>query len=258
MISHEGQAVPEVLFKIRTQDEWQNLHSRDLFNKRTVVVFSLPGAFTPTCSTSHVPEFNARWPEFQQSGVDEIVCIAVNDAFVMQAWQKDQNAMNIRFIADGNGEFTKAMDMLVDKSALGFGLRSWRYSMLVKDGRIIKQFIEPEKPGDPFEVSDASTMLNYLQPGRARSKPTCIITQPGCAHCAVAKSLLQKNAVVYEELILGQHISGQMLMALSGRQSVPQIFIQGKHIGGAEDLRHYLSSTQEPTPHQGAVVTMGS
>ena len=103
-------------------------------------------------------------PVFKQFGVDEILCVSVNDTFVMNAWKDDQKADNITFIPDGNGEFTDGMGMLVHKEDLGFGKRSWRYSMLVKDGVVAKMFIEPEEPGDPFKVSDADTMLKYLAP----------------------------------------------------------------------------------------------
>ena len=141
-----------------------NVTTDELFAGKTVVVFSLPGAFTPTCSSSHVPGYNALAPIFKENGVDDIICVSVNDTFVMNEWAKDQKAENLTFIADGNGEFTEGMGLLVDKSSLGFGKRSWRYSMLVKDGAIAKMFIEPEVEGDPFEVSDAETMLKYVNP----------------------------------------------------------------------------------------------
>ena len=163
MENKEGQQIPQVTFKTRTQGgEWKDVSSDEIFKGKNVVVFSLPGAFTPTCSSAHVPRYNALVPVFKENGIDEIVCISVNDAFVMNAWQKDQQADKITFVPDGNGEFSEKMGMLVDKSAIGFNKRSWRYSMLVKDGTIEKMFIEPDKPGDPFEVSDADTMLKHL------------------------------------------------------------------------------------------------
>lgn len=124
-------------------------------------MFSLPGAFTPTCSSSHLPRYNELSSVFKQHGVDGILCVSVNDTFVMNARKADQHAENITFVPDGNGEFTKGMNMLVEKADLGFGPRSWRYSMLVRDGVVEKMFVEPNKPGDPFEVSDADTMLKY-------------------------------------------------------------------------------------------------
>jgi thioredoxin-dependent peroxiredoxin len=168
--------VPSVTFKTRMRDEsvpgpnpfrWQDLTSDDIFRGKKVVVFSLPGAFTPTCSSNHLPRYEELHEEFRALGVDQIVCISVNDAFVMFQWGKQVGANNVFLLPDGNGEFTRKMGMLVDKSNLGFGLRSWRYSMLVNDGRIEKIFVEPDFgdncPIDPFEVSDADTMLAYLK-----------------------------------------------------------------------------------------------
>lgn len=162
MENREGQKVPQVVFKLRKGDEWQEVTTDDLFAGKTVVVFSLPGAFTPTCSSAHLPGYEVRAPEIRGKGVDDILCVSVNDAFVMNAWAKDQGVAQVRLVADGNGDFTRGMGMLVDKRDLGFGQRSWRYSMLVRDGVIEKMFVEPEVPGDPFEVSDAETMLRYL------------------------------------------------------------------------------------------------
>jgi len=170
------ETVPNVVFKTRVRDEsiggpnpfrWQDRTTEELFAGKRVVVFSLPGAFTPTCSTSHLPRYEALYNEFKALGVDEIICISVNDAFVMFQWGKQQGANNVFLLPDGNGEFTRKMGMLVDKANLGFGMRSWRYSMVVNDWKIEKMFIEPgfddNCPTDPFEVSDADTMLNYLK-----------------------------------------------------------------------------------------------
>jgi peroxiredoxin len=162
--SLEGKRVPDVTFKTRVNREWQAVTTDDVFKNKTVIVFALPGAFTPTCSSTHLPRYNELAGVFKANGVDRIVCLSVNDAFVMSAWQQEQEAPNITFLPDGNGEFTAGMGMLVDKSNLGFGKRSWRYSMLVKNGVIEKMFIEPAKEGDPFEVSDADTMLKYISP----------------------------------------------------------------------------------------------
>ena len=158
--NREGQRVPDVTFPVRQNNQWVNITSEELFKGKTVVLFALPGAFTPTCSTSHLPGYNELAPVFRENGVDSIVCLSVNDTFVMNEWAKDQECDNVVLIPDGNGEFSAGMGMLVDKADLGFGQRSWRYSMLVKDGVIEKMFIEPEVPGDPFEVSDAETMLH--------------------------------------------------------------------------------------------------
>ena len=134
MSNMEGKKVPQVTFRTRQGDSWVDVTSADLFDNKTVVVFSLPGAFTPTCSSSHLPRYNELAPVFKQYGVDDILVISVNDTFVMNAWKEDENAENITFVPDGNGTFTEGMGMLVDKDDLGFGKRSWRYSMLVKNG----------------------------------------------------------------------------------------------------------------------------
>ncbi|MEM1187630.1 MAG: peroxiredoxin [Pseudomonadota bacterium] len=168
--------VPNVTFKTRVRDEsvggdnpfrWEDKTTADLFAGKRVVVFSLPGAFTPTCSSNHLPRYDALYEEFKSQGVDEIMCVSVNDAFVMFKWGKELGNQNIFLLPDGNGEFTRKMGMLVDKSNLGFGMRSWRYSMLVNDSAIEKVFVEPDFgdncPTDPFEVSDADTMLAYLK-----------------------------------------------------------------------------------------------
>ena len=244
--NREGQHVPNVTFQTREGSQWKAITTDDIFKGKTIVVFSLPGAYTPTCSSSHVPRYNELAPTFKENGVDEIVCISVNDAFVMDAWAKDQNAVNLRFIPDGNGEFTKAMGFLVDKSDLGFGPRSWRYSMLVKNGVIEKVFAEPDLPGDPFVVSDADTMLHYINPNAKEPEFVTIFTREGCPHCIRAKEILNERGIQYEEIKTGQGtgISSRTLRATTGRSTVPQIFIGGKHIGGRDDLERYFGITQ--------------
>jgi peroxiredoxin len=127
--NREGQKIPSVTFRARRDHEWVDVSSDEVFKGKTVVVFALPGAFTPTCSSTHVPRYNQLTPAFRQHGVDEVICVSVNDAFVMNEWQKEQKAYNVTFLPDGNGDFTRGMGMLVPKSDLGFGERSWRYSM---------------------------------------------------------------------------------------------------------------------------------
>ncbi|MGL4455804.1 MAG: glutathione peroxidase [Plesiomonas sp.] len=238
--SHEGQAVPQVTFRTRQADQWVDLTTDTLFKDKTVIVFSLPGAFTPTCSSSHLPRYNELAPVFAKLGVDEILCVSVNDTFVMNAWKDDQKADRITFIPDGNGEFSRGMGMLVEKGDLGFGQRSWRYSMLVRNGVVEKMFIEAEEPGDPFKVSDADTMLKYLSPDYQVQESVSIITKPGCPYCAKAKQMLMDRHIAFEEIILGKDATTVSLRAISGRTTVPQVFIGGKHIGGSDDLETYL------------------
>lgn len=174
-INLENTKVPNITFKTRVRDEslggenpfkWKDLTSEEIFSGKKIVLFALPGAFTPTCSSTHLPGYDARYEEFKKLGIDQVICLSVNDAFTMFQWGKNLNIKNIFLLPDGNGEFTKAVGMLVKKENLGFGDRSWRYSMYVEDGVIKKVFAEPgfsdNCPTDPFEVSDANTMLEYL------------------------------------------------------------------------------------------------
>ncbi len=235
----EGQRIPSVVFRTRTADgQWKDVSTSDVFAGKKVVAFALPGAFTPTCSTSHVPRYNELVPAFQERGIDEIVCISVNDAFVMNEWSRDQSADRIRFLPDGNGDFTQGMGMLVDKRSLGFGQRSWRYSMFVEDGVIKKMFIEPDVDGDPFQVSDADTMLKYLDPKASAPHDVLMFTRPGCGYCAKAKKLLETRGWAYDEV----PASPRRLRAVSSKASTPQVFIDGAYVGGADDLEKWLGA----------------
>ena len=233
----EGQRVPEVTFRTREDGRWKDVTSAQVFAKKKVVVFALPGAFTPTCSSAHVPRYQELAPAFKARGVDSIVCLSVNDAFVMTEWAEQQRADALTFLPDGNAEFTEKMGMLVDKRRVGFGQRSWRYSMLVEDGVIKKMFIEPDTDGDPFEVSDADTMLKYLDPNGKAPRDVLLFTKPGCSYCAKAKKLLGDKGWAYEEV----PASPRNLRAVSGKASTPQIFIDGQHIGGSEELETFLA-----------------
>ncbi len=168
--------VPQVTFKTRVRDEsiggenpyrWQDVTTDEIFKGKKIVLFSLPGAFTPTCSSTHLPGYEKAFDEFKALGIDEVICLSVNDAFVMHQWGKAQGVKNVRLLPDGSADFTKGVGMLVTKHDLGFGERSWRYSMFVDNGEVKKVFIEPgftnDCPTDPFEVSDATTMLEYLK-----------------------------------------------------------------------------------------------
>ena len=168
--------VPQATFRTRVRDEsikgdnpfrWQGVSASEIFAGRRVVVFALPGAFTPTCSSTHLPRYEALYDDFKACGIDDIYCLSVNDAFVMFQWSKHIGANKVKMLPDGNAEFTRKMGMLVDKDNLGFGPRSWRYAMVVNDGEIEKIFIEPDLqdncPIDPFEVSDADTVLAWVK-----------------------------------------------------------------------------------------------
>lgn len=168
--------VPQVTFKTRVRDSsiegdnpfrWQEVTTDDIFKGKKVVLFALPGAFTPTCSSTHLPGFEAKYQEFKDLGVDEVYCLSVNDAFTMYQWSQNLGINNVKMLPDGNGDFTRSMEMLVKKDNLGFGERSWRYSMIVEDKEITALFSEPGKmdncPDDPFTCSDADTLLNHLK-----------------------------------------------------------------------------------------------
>ena len=240
LMNREGERVPQAVFPVRENNEWRQVTAADLFEGKTVVVFSLPGAFTPTCSSTHLPRYNELAPAFFANGVDAILCVSVNDTFVMNEWAKDQEADNVMLVPDGNGEFTAGMGMLVDKSDLGFGKRSWRYSMLVRDGVIEKMHIEPEKPGDPFEVSDADTMLAYINANAKKPDQVAIFTRDGCPSCAKAKVLLDEQGYQYAEVPLQHTVRSRIVGAVTGEKTVPQVFINGKHIGGLEALERWV------------------
>jgi len=238
--NREGKKVPQVTFRTRHDHEWVDVSTDDVFKGKTVIVFALPGAFTPTCSSTHVPRYNKLTPAFRKHGVDEVVCISVNDAFVMNEWRLEQKAGNVTFLPDGNGDFSRGMGMLVPKNDLGFGDRSWRYSMLVKDGIIEKMFIEPDVPGDPFEVSDADTMLAYVAPSASKPLDVTVFSREGCPYCVRAKGMLHDAGIEFDELVLNRDFSESTIRAVSGRTSVPQIFINGEYVGGSDDLGDWL------------------
>lgn len=242
----EGQKVPEVVFRTRQNHEWVNVSSSEVFGGKSIVVFSLPGAFTPTCSSTHVPRYNQLTPALKANGIDEVVCMSVNDAFVMNEWKSQQEAENLIFLPDGNGDFSRGMDMLVTKDDLGFGDRSWRYSMLVKDGVVEKMFVEPDVAGDPFEVSDADTMLDYIAPMAQKPLDVTVFSREGCPFCVRAKGLLHDAEIGFEELVLNRDFSESTIRAVSGASTVPQVFINGEYIGGSEALERYLADINAP------------
>ena len=147
--------------------DWVQENSSEMFGGKRVVIFALPGAFTPTCSSTHLPGYEANYKKILEQDVDEVYCLSVNDSFVMNAWMKSMSVEKVKPLADGSAKFTRQMGMLVDKDNLGFGMRSWRYSMVVNDGIVERIWIEPGQSdnfqADPFDVSDYETMLNWLQ-----------------------------------------------------------------------------------------------
>jgi len=165
--------VPNVTFKTRREIdeapgfEWYDLTSTEMFADKRVVLFALPGAFTPTCSSTHLPGYEQEYDTLLENGIDEVYCLSVNDTFVMNSWMSSQEVSKVKPVPDGAGEFSRRLGFLVDKSNIGFGMRSWRYSMVVNNGVVEAMFVEPglcdNADGDPFEVSDVYTMLDYLK-----------------------------------------------------------------------------------------------
>jgi len=242
-ISKEGERVPSVELAEMKDGKAVPINSDALFKGRRVILFALPGAFTPTCSTAHVPGYVALLRDFKEAGIDDVVCLSVNDPFVMEAWQQSEKAHGIHFVADPYGEFTRAMGMSIEHRDAFLGTRSWRYSMVVNDGKIEKMFIEPDVPGDPFEVSDAQTMLNYLAPKRKTIGPVLMLARHGCQFCAKAKELLNQRGIPFEAIHLGDELTMQGVKAVSGQAKVPQVFVDGKLVGGADKLEAFLRST---------------
>ena len=162
----EGYQVPQVQFTLRVGGEFVNKTTSELFDGKRVVIFSLPGAFTPTCSAYQLPGFEEKYQDFIGLGIDDIYCLSVNDGFVMNAWGKSLGVENVKLIPDGNAYFTRSMGMLVSKSNLGFGDRSWRYAAVVDNGVIEKLFLEAglrdNADSDPYEVSTPENVLEYV------------------------------------------------------------------------------------------------
>ena len=239
-VRRAGEPIPDLRVRVLQGGEWAETSTAELCAGRNVIVFSLPGAFTPTCSTQHLPRYEELAPTFGKLGIDDIVCVSVNDPWVMEEWGRNQGATRVRLLPDGNGAFTRAMGLLVDMSEDNLGPRSWRYAMLVRDGIIEKMFVEPAEPGDPYGVSDADTMLAYLDPKAARPDEVAIISRPGCPFCAKAKAALDEAGIAYVDIALPPLERARALRALTGAQTVPQVFVNGKLVGDSDALEEWL------------------
>jgi len=169
----KGDKLPQIKFRVRSLGDWTDTNTDTYFKDKRVILFSLPGAFTPTCSTQQLPGYEKLYSVFKQHNIDDIYCMSVNDSFVMNAWAQNQKLENVKVIPDGNGDFTDAMDMLVEKTVIGFGMRSWRYAMIVNNGVIEEMFVEPGKGDgvkeDPYGESSPENVLKYLQASRLDS-----------------------------------------------------------------------------------------
>ena len=160
----EDITLPDVTFKCRVAGEWVNKTTSDFFKGKRIVLFALPGAFTPTCSSKQLPKYEEMYKMFIEKGVTDVYCLSVNDGFVMNAWADSLDIQNVKMIPDGSGEFTRHMGMLVKKDDKGFGYRSWRYAMIINDGVVERVYEEAGKGDntstDPFEVSKAENVLS--------------------------------------------------------------------------------------------------
>jgi len=165
--------VPHVVFRCRVPTQampghkWQDLTTQEIFTGRRTAIFAVPGAFTPTCTSTHLPGFEEKYFELRAQGIDDVYCVSVNDSYVMNAWFNHLGIQNVKALPDGTGEFARKMGFLIDKSNLGFGMRSWRYSAVIRDNVVEMMWVEPgfrdNSDEDPFVTSDANTMLDYLK-----------------------------------------------------------------------------------------------
>ena len=240
----QGRRLPHCVFRMRWGGAMADVASGDLFDGKRVVLFGVPGAFTPTCSSAHVPRFVELAPFLLRNGIDEVVCASVNDAYVLEAWQRDQHAELLTFLPDGNGDFHRALGLLVDKTGEGMALRARRYAMIVDDGTIRTALVEPDVPGDPYGISSADEVCGAL--GLAEATPTdiALFTRPGCGWSEKARRLLDRHGLPYEAVDL--HPRG--LRALCGGTTTPQVFVAGRHLGGCDDLERWLAAAPAQAP----------
>lgn len=237
----EGEKVFEVMFCICEGNEWKDVIINDLFVGKNVVVFVFFGVFMLICLFMYLLCYNELVLVFKVNGIDEIVCLLVNDGFVMNVWVGDQDVSNICFILDGNGEFSEKMGMLVGKQDLGFGLCSWCYFMLVKDGVIEKMFIELEKFGDLFEVFDVDIMFIYINGEVLLFQCVIIFIKLGCLYCVCVKCELCDVGFKFEEIELGNcGLSYSILVVVIGVGIMLQVYIEGQCIGGVDEFSDWL------------------
>ena len=235
--------VPEATFSVLENGQVAQLATSDIFKGKTIVAFAVPGAFTPTCSTQHLPRFEELAPAFRRLGVHDVCCIAVNDPYVLAYWAEQQRSREVRMLADPTGAFTRALGMMSDRQAEVLGPRSRRYALVVEDGRIERMFAEPDEDGDPFTVSDADTVYRYVAGAERAPSRIAIVTKAHCPHSAKAKGLLDERGLRYCEVELADADCGRFLSATSGTASAPRVFINGTCIGGCEDLQRFLQAT---------------
>jgi peroxiredoxin/glutaredoxin len=248
MEDRTGHRLPSVTFNIRENYRWVARTTEYFFRNKRVVIFALPGAFTPVCSSLHLPSYNDLYDTLRANGVDDVYCLAVNDGFVLEAWKRAEKAEKITMLPDVDGEFSRRLGFLVDRRGDRLGERSWRYAMVVDDQVIEKMFIEAPAAGpDPYGASSAEAVLRYLNPAIALPDSVTIFAKHGCLECEGAKAILRRHRVPFEEFVLNEDFSIKTVKALSGSTALPQIFVNGVRFERPADLeRRY----EEPAPER--------
>ena len=229
-----GRPLPDVTLRLADPPH-EKIGSRAFVGSGRVALIGLPGAFTPTCTGLHVPRFEELADELAQAGVSRILCTAVNDAFVMDAWRHSLRTTRIEYAGDGNGDLHRALGLLRDMRDEGMGERARRYTMLVRDGTIEKAWVEADEAGDPFAVTTADVMLHHLRPD-AHPLDVMVFTRPNCGWSRRALQALDAAHIPYRTAEVGP----RGLRGVAGRQTTPQVFVDGEHIGGCEDLEAWL------------------
>jgi len=229
-----GRPFPDVTLRLADPPH-EKIGSRAFVAGERVALIGLPGAFTPTCTGLHVPRFEELADDLADAGVERILCTAVNDAFVMDAWRRALGTTRIEYAGDGNGDLHRELGLLRDMREDGMGERARRYTMLIRDGTIERAWIEPDEEGDPFEVTTADVMLQYLRP-EAHPLDVMVFTRPDCAWSRRALQALDAAHIPYRTAEVGP----RGLRGVAGSQTTPQVFVGGQHIGGCEDLEAWL------------------
>lgn len=239
-----GQKIPAFEFFMFKGEDWISRTTEKLFGHSRVVVFAIPGAFSPICSTLHLPRYNELYETFRSYGIEEVYCLAVNDSFVLNAWKKAERADNIVMLPDPDGEFTKKLGFLVNRNEVCLGNRSWRYSMVINNGVIEKMFIEKgDKGKDPYGESSAENMLKYLNPDVELPPSITLFSKTSCRICAAIRALLEKHHLPFEELHLNEEYTIKTAKALTGpMEELPVLFINGTKFSKIEELEAYLST----------------
>lgn len=232
---------------IRLAGQWhQKDFQTDVLQGKKVIIFGLPGAFTPTCSSAHLPRYEQLYDTFKEQGIDEVWCLSVNDTFVMNAWAEHQGVSKVKMLPDGNGSITRLLGMTTPKTELGFGDRAWRFSILINNGVVEQHFIEnpDSKAADPFEVSDADTMLHAINAVASKPIDVMVFTKTDCPFCLELKNALKTSNTPHTEVVLPDSSRNATLRAILGSNAyhtVPLAFINGTPVQGTQPIKKALN-----------------